>query len=93
MPLKYATTQIGTHYAQKYIYAFKRVIQYPIVFLLLLFLCKGIAMIKEILLMLIATLSVSVVPSKYLLVQLEEADEKIITPGDMYPKPEGKKQW
>ena len=49
--------------------------------------------IKEIFMTLTAALGVSVASSKYLLVQFEDADEKIITPGDMYPKPEGKKQW
>ena len=52
-------------------------------------------MIKEIILILVATLNVTPMSSKYLLVQLEETDERMVTPGygwgEEYRKGQGKK--
>ena len=50
-------------------------IQYTIILTLLLISHKGVIMMKEILLLLIATFHTSPIGSKYLLVQLEDASD------------------
>ena len=78
-------------------HVYEKNIHYLIIVILLIIPYKGINMMKEIVLMLVAMANVTPMSSTYLLVELQDTADEIIAPhddsdeGDVHPGPQGRK--